>query len=395
MLKKVAAAAAALALAAGVAWAQQETVVLAVMPFRSVGESAALNLGESFSETLTTKLVGLRGLKVYERSQFQKVAGELQVQRDSAELFDRAGLARAGAVVSMDYLVVGSVTLAAGKLACQIRVVRVKDGQAVLARQLDGPYPDHIFEMQDSLALQVANSLRLSLDELDKRRLSKRPSSSFASWELYNQSLGRAALEERILLLEKALEGDPSFTQAAHLLADLRLEQGDAEKARSVYASILATDPADYRALYNSALLAYDAGDMAAARSRMGECLAHKGGDPDVLYHLGLFSEFGPSGSRLGADADVSGAREHYRRALAADPLHRDSLLGAGMLDVVMSQETEDPAVQLSLLTSARDQLGRFLELCPDALEAPEVENALLQIDGIVPQLRDYLKGRN
>jgi TolB-like protein len=384
-----------LAAASLAAQAPDEAVILAVMPFRSIGDSAALNLGSSFSETLTTKLVGLRGLKVYERSQFEKVTGELALQRESADLFDQETLAKAGSVVSMDFMVVGSVTLAGQRLSCQLRLVRVKDGQALLSRQFEGVYPAAIFELQDSMALEVADALQLKLGELDKRRIARRPTKSLDAWALYNKALGNMARRDRIALLEKALAGDPSFLQAAHLLSDLYLENGESERARSMYELVLSQDPADYRALYNSALLRFDGGDLPRARSAMAQCRDLKPGDPDVLYHLGLFSEFGEAGVRLGPGSDLRTARDFYRQALEIDPLHRESLMGAGMFDLLLAEDAGEPERQLELLESAERSLSKYLELSPAAEEAAELESALGQVRSLIPQLRDYLSKRN
>lgn len=374
-----------------------EAVILAVMPFRSVGDSVALNLGDAFSETLTTKLVGLKGLKVYERAQFQKVTGELSVQRDSADLFDKESVAKTGAVVSMDYMVVGSITLAGKQLSCQLRLVRVRDGQAILSQQFTGKYPGDIFALQDSMAMGVVKTLKINLNDMDKRRISKQPTKSMDSWELYNKSLGNLTALERIKLLEKALVADPTFIQADHLLADLYIETEQKEQAQRVYANILTLDPTDFRALYNSALLFYDSGDMKKARDQMQQCLSQKEGDPDVFFHLGLFSEFDDAGNRIGSSASILDAYNWYKKSLAIDPLHRESLEGSGMLGLILAQNSTDPQEQLVYLEDSQKNLSKYLELStdPDATaETGEIEGALEQINSLIPQLQDYLNKR-
>jgi TolB-like protein len=374
--------------------AKDEAVILAVMPFRSVGDSVALNLGAAFSETLTTKLVGVRGLKVYERAQFEKVTGELSVQRDSAELFDAASVAKAGSIVSMDYMVVGSVTLAGKQVSCQLRLVRVRDGQAAMSQQFLGAYPGDLFSMQDAIALKVIDALKLNLSELEKRKVAKAPTKSFDSWSLYNRSLGNLGTAERIKLLESALAGDPGFTQAAHLLADLYTATNKPDMARHMYDGILALDPCDYRALYNGSLLSFDAGNLDHARSQMERCLAVKDGDPDVYYHLGLFSEFDGAGNRLAPDAPVEAAYGWYLKSLGMDPMHRESLEGAGMLGIALAQRTEDPERQLAYLEASQKYLKKYIELSPDSDESGELAGALDQVEPLIPQLRDYLSKR-
>jgi TolB-like protein len=370
-------------------------VILSVMPFKSTADAAPLNLGDSFSETITTKLVGLRGLKVYERTQFDKVRGELNFQRDASDLVDQESVVKVGSVVSMDYMILGSVTLAGSRIGTQIRLVKVRDGQALLSKLYEGQYPKGIFAMQDEIALDLVGALKIKLDDLDKRKLTKPVTENFDSWQLYNRSLGNLARNERIALLEKALAADPSFAMAAQLLADLYLDAKAPEKAIKVYQDILARDPGDFRSLYNSALLEFDRGRLVDARELMERCQAAKDGDPDVVFHLGFFSEFNLDGERLGDGADPKAALLLYRQALALAPLHRESLLGAGMVAAILAQNEQDPAAQLGLLAESKVHLEQFLALKPDEAEAAEAENTVSQIDSIIPQLQDYLAKRN
>jgi TolB-like protein len=59
--------------------AAEEALILSVLPFKTAAEPDYAFIGESFSETLATKLVGVRGIKLYERSQFARVADELKL----------------------------------------------------------------------------------------------------------------------------------------------------------------------------------------------------------------------------------------------------------------------------------------------------------------------------
>jgi len=60
----------------------ERAVVVTVLPFRTLAAAEYSFLGDSFSEAVTTKLVGLRQVKVYERSQFDRLAGELRLEKD-------------------------------------------------------------------------------------------------------------------------------------------------------------------------------------------------------------------------------------------------------------------------------------------------------------------------
>jgi len=161
-----------------------------------------------------------------------------------------------------------------------------------------------------------------------------------------------------------------------------------------VYDNILSNDPADFRALYNSALLSFDQGDLPKSRDLMRECARQKDGDADVYYHLGLFAEFDEGGNRLGESAPVAEAYDWYRKALLYDAMHNERLEGAGMLGLVLAQAAADPAEQLTYLETSEATLEKYLILEPDSPAAAEIEGALAQIKGLIPQIRDYLAKR-
>ncbi len=369
----------------------EEALVLTVVPFKTQAEKAYAFLGESFSETLTTKLVSLRGIKLYERSQFARVAEELKLEATQGEYFDQDTVSRVGKVVSIDYMLLGSATLAGGQVSCDIRLVNVNSGRAVLAREFRGSYPKQLFDLQDQAALAIAKTLELRLSDLDLRKLAKKPTTDMDAFGLYNSCLASKDDKQRMALLEKAVERDPGFTQALNLLADLYEDSGRTSEARDAYAKILATDPDDYRATYNLALLWLDSGDLKRVSALLERCIEMKGDDPDALYHLGLVNEFGSSGRRFDAGADLKCARGFYERALAADPRHGESLYALGVVCASLAQSSGDPTDQLELVQVSRRALGSFLEASPESPNRDEIQANLELLAAAEKGLRDYL----
>ena len=374
--------------------AAEEALVLTVVPFTTQAEPAYAFLGESFSETLSTKLVGVRGIKLYERSQFAQVADELKLETSQAAFFDQDTVSRVGKVVSIDYMLVGSAALAGTTLCCNIRLVNVNSGRAVLAREFRGIYPNELFDIQDQAALAIAKTLELRLSDLDLRRLTKKPTADMDAFGLYNNSLASKDDKERIALLEKAVARDSSFIQALNLLADLYETAGRARDARDAYARILAADPGDYRATYNLALLRLDEGDVKGAAGLLRGCLDMKGEDPDALYHLGLSCEYGDSGRRFDAGADLKAARGFYERARAADPKHKESLYALGVVCASLAQASKEPKEQLELIEESRASLQAYLTACPDSPNSGEISENLELLEASEKQLRDFLSGR-
>lgn len=361
-------------IAASSAGFAQDALVLTVVPFRTQAEPAYAFLGESFSETLATKLVGVRGIRLYERSQFARVAEELKLETDQGELFDQDTVSRVGKVVSIDYMLLGSATLAGSRMSCLVRLVNVNSGRDVLSREFRGAYPKDLFDLQDQAALAVAETLELRLSEFELRKLARRPTADMDAFGLYNSSLASKDEAQRIFLLEKAVARDPGFTQARSLLADLYEAAGRASDARDAYSKILADDPEDYRATYNLALLSLDAGDPKRATALLSRCLEMKGEDADALYHLGLASEFGASGRRFDAGADLAVARGFYERARAADPKQAEALYALGVVCASLAQASADPGEQLDLVKESRESLGSYLEACPESANRDEIQ---------------------
>jgi tetratricopeptide (TPR) repeat protein len=359
-------------LATAAAQGPERALVLAVQPFKSLSSPERAYLGPSFSEAISAKLCGISSVKVYERAQFERLASELKLERDAQGLFDPSSLARAGMVVSIDYVLLGSVTEAAGKIECVARLVHVNSGKVALAHTSRGSV-ESLFDMEDEMALAVADALALKLSELELKRLAKRSTSDAGAFELYNKSLASADRTSRVSLLLGALQRDPSFTAAMHPLADAYYESGYPEKSAEIYARILEADPGDYRAAYNLGLLKLDLGDSDGAIALMERCVAMKPGDADAWYHAGLAREYGEGGNRFGPGADLEGAMELYAVALAMDPLHREARLGIGMLAALLAQAEPDAARRLERLRLSVRYLGDWLALCPADEQSAEI----------------------
>ncbi len=371
--------------------AADEAAVLTVFPFRTAAEPAYAFLGESFSEALTTKLVGLRGIKVYERSQFSKVAGELSLEKDAAAFFDAATTSRSGRVVSVDYAILGSATLAGKRLRCEVRLVHVNTGKAVLAQEFAGEYPGELFQLQDKAALAVARALELKLSDLEMRRMTRKPTDDADAYALYNSCLASGDPKGRIALLERALAKDPAFVQALSLLADLYEESGDPVAAMGAYERLLAADPADARAAYNLALLKLDAYDLSGATKLLEKLVAERGFDADLGYHLGLAKEFGSDGARFGAGSDLRAAREQYLRAAAADERHAECRYALGVASAYLAQGAAEPADQLGLVAEAATALRGYLALAPEADNRAEIEENIALLERSKSELEAYL----
>lgn len=372
----------------------EEAVTLAVMKFKSNTADGSTFLGESFSETMATKLAGIRQIHLYERGQFEKIASELQMAQQSEGLFDESTVQHVGRIVAIDYMLLGSVTQLGGTVQVESRLINVNTGRVELAKDLRGAYPDDVFDLQDRIALDISGALKLRLSALDRERITRDPTENMDAYDLYNRAIASGSSGgDRVRLLRNALKRDPEFHMARHFLAETLFSNGDLRGAEQEYGLLLENDPGDYKALYNSALLAFDAGDLAEAAGFLDRCTNLRPQDADAWYHRGLICEFSPSGERLGPGCDLTAAMNHYEEALSANPRHFEALYASGLLSAMFAQGEEDPEIQLTMLETAVERLSLYLEVNPEAWNAAEVEENVVMLSTTVDQLEEYLEG--
>ena len=368
----------------------EEVVTLAVMGFTTNSDSGSDFLGESFSETMSTKLASIGQIHLFERSQFQKIAGELQLAQQNAQMFDQSTVQHVGRVVAIDYMLLGSVTQLGKTLQAEIRLINVNTGRAELARELRGGYPEDVFDLQDRIALDISDALQIRLSSLERDKITRDPTADLDAFNLYNRALSSSRLE-RVELLRQALKRDPEFDQARHYLAESLFSLNEGAAAQKEYALLLDRNPDDYKALYNFALLAFDSGDYQAAEEFLLRCTDFRPQDADAWYHRGLVREFGRDGSRLGEGFDMRGALHYYDAALQVNPTHLDALYARGLLSAMSATGEEDPVLQLELLKSAVDHLNRYLKVNPAAWNGSEVRANVEMLSISIEQLEEYL----
>lgn len=379
------------ALLAAAAQEARGFVSVAIMDFSTSSDTGETFLGESFANSLATKLTGVAGIKVYERSQFAKLAGELGLSQ--SEAVDRGTVQAVGKIVAIDFMAVGSVTRVKDALRVNLRLTEVKSGKAVLAEEIGGAYDD-FFDLQDTFALRVIEALKVRLTDKEKAAVFQKPTKSPAAYALYNSSLSAPDAMERIRALKTALVQDPHFLQALHLLADSYVEIDDADEAVRTYERILSEAPEDFKALYNAALLSFDRGDLARARQGLSACAAIKPSDPDVWYHLGLVAEYNADGERQGPGADLVRSHEQYRKAVDLDPNHLEATFALGLLEARFAQESADLSRQKDLLASSVDRLESYLRIHPAAVNAVEVRENVALLKEALRQIVQALGGK-
>ncbi len=369
----------------------EKAVTLSVMKFKAISDHNIDFIGESFTDALTTKLTNIKGLRIYERSQFSKLTNELQMNVDSSELFDDKTVQNIGNVVSIDYMILGSVTLIGNKLRVSLRLADVKTSRSLLSQEVEGKYPDDVFDLQDNLAIAVVSALDIKMSNLEKEQILKDPTKNLDAYDLYNKSLAGTSKTERISLLKKALEKDPDFLLARHCLAETYLDTNDYADSIQEYHQILKDNPKDFKANYNLGLILFDMNNYDEAKKQLQLAAKLQKDNPDVWYNLALLKEFDKQGNRLGPDVNRETVKKAYEKVLSINPRHLESHYALGVLDAIMAKESSDIKKQQKLLKEAVKHLEIYLDIYPDVFNAAEVKQNINLLKGSLKQINDYL----
>lgn len=370
----------------------QKAVTLSVMKFKAISNQNIDFIGESFTDALTTKLTNIKSLRIYERSQFSKITSELQMNVDSSALFDEKTVQNIGNIVAIDYMTLGSVTLIGNKLKVTLRLVDVKTSRSLLSKEVEGTYPDDVFDLQDKLAILVVKALNIKMSTLEKEQVLKDPTNNMDAYDYYNKSLAGASKRERINLLKKALSKDPDFVLARHCLAETYIDNNDYNDSIQEYQHLLENNPSDFKAHYNLGLLWFDLGKYDKSEKELQRASVLQKDNPDVWYNLALLKEFDKNGNRLGHDVDRTEIKKAYEKVLEINSRHLESHYALGVLNAMMASESTDINVQKQCLEEAIAHLETYLSIYPDVFNASEVKQNINLLKGSLQQIKKYME---
>ena len=119
----------------------------------------------------------------------------------------------------------GSVRKAGNRLRVTAQLINVADGYHLWSERYDRQLED-VFEIQDEIAENIVDALRLVLGEDEKRALEKAPTESVRAYEYYlrgrqiEHQLRRSALQYARRMFDRAIEIDPNFARAHAGIAD-------------------------------------------------------------------------------------------------------------------------------------------------------------------------------
>ena len=194
---------------------QPEIKSLAVLPFKSLNQEVKEDyLGLGIASEIITKVSQIGALTVRPTSAVRKYATqEIDALQAAREL-------KVDAVLDSTFLHVGE------QLRVSVNLLRVQDGVSLWADSFDMRFSD-IFAIQDEVARQVAQRLRLQLSPAQQAQLTNRYTSSADAYDYYLKAMhsyekwnvSRAELDSAIAKFKKAIEIDPKYALAYAQLA--------------------------------------------------------------------------------------------------------------------------------------------------------------------------------
>jgi eukaryotic-like serine/threonine-protein kinase len=202
-------------------WAPTQTIdSLAVLPF--VNENAdpdAEYLADGIPESIINSLSQLPHLKVMSRNSVFRLKGrETDAQQVGQQLGVRAVLT-------------GRVAQRGETLAISIELVDARDNSQIWGQHYNRRLAD-VFAVQEEIAKEISEKLRLKLTGAERQQLAKRPTENLKAFQFY--TLGRGYIQRRtredllsaIRYYERAIEEDDNYALAYAGLADVYVNLG-------------------------------------------------------------------------------------------------------------------------------------------------------------------------
>src|SRR5262245_48041141 len=193
---------------------------LAVLPFANVGADPNTEyLADGIPESISNSLSQLPHLKVMSRNSLFSFKGR---EINAQEVGQKLGVRR---------VLIGRVAQRGESLAINIQLVDARDNSLIWGHQYNPKLAD-VFAVQEEIAKEISERLRLKLSGAERRQLAKRPTENLKAYQYYMQA--RELIQRRtrddlltaISYCEKAIAEDHNYALAYAGLAVAYFELG-------------------------------------------------------------------------------------------------------------------------------------------------------------------------
>ncbi len=202
---------------------QPDKIMLAVLPFENLGDSADDYFADGVTDEILTDLAQLSGMFVISRTSSIQYKGSTK------------GLKEIGKELGVDYVLEGTIRWEKSGETDRVRIspqlIQIKEDVHLWAESYDAVLTD-IFEVQSGIARQVAEALDVTLLKSEQDALDRLPTTSARAYDFYlrgKQLFTIAAHRPEDLALAEemhrsAIEIDPEFAQAYAELGTVYVE---------------------------------------------------------------------------------------------------------------------------------------------------------------------------
>ncbi len=299
--------------------AAPDTISIAVLPFRTIGDTTQRYFADGMTEEIATRLANLPDVRVIARTSSGQYRGE---EKPTAQI---------GHELGARFLLSGTVRYAESptggrEVRVTPRLIDATSGRSVWSHDYDGAL-ERVFDVQSSIAEQVARALDVSLRPSQVALLNRVTTNDTLAYAYYLRGtnyIATAARPEDYQLaasfFSRAVRQDPHYALALAMLSRAHTVMYDRFYDRSAVRLRLAKEAAD------SALALQP--ELPEALVALGTYLLVSGDNEGAIRELERAERLQPSDAivqfRLGtarvAHGDWNAAVRHLRAAVTLDP---------------------------------------------------------------------------
>jgi serine/threonine protein kinase/tetratricopeptide (TPR) repeat protein len=196
---------------------------IAVLPFSNLSkEQENAFFAGGVQDEILTNLAKVADMKVISRTSVMKYKSDLE--RNLREIAKTLGVS---------HVVEGSVQRAGARVRVNVQLIDARNDAHLWAEHYDRDLAD-IFAIQSEIAERIADQLRAKLSTAEKAAIAERPTADPVAYAYYTKAKemdlsvnwegGEKSLNQKVELLEKAVERDPNFALAYCVLAKTQVD---------------------------------------------------------------------------------------------------------------------------------------------------------------------------
>lgn len=276
-----------------------------VLPFDNRSGQQNLGwIGDSFPDTISQRLSSA-GFLTIGRDDRVYALEHLGLPADFRPT--RATTIRIAQTLDADFVVVGSFTVANGRIQVQAQIL------AINLLRLSAPLNDsselsRLFDVENAIAWKVARQIDPHFSVAQQTFLSASSGVRLSAFENYIRGTGSEPAPERIKRLQLAVQETPNYPAALLALGKAEYAQGDYERAATALSKVPRSDRLSLEASFYLGLARFNDGRYAEAESAFA-FVSQRLPLPEVVNNQAV------SSSRQGRNAIAL-----FQRASTADP---------------------------------------------------------------------------